>query len=99
MTAELFDLNRTPLSVEARREQAAALMAEYIEDHPEAGPTESVRTAYIDLQQARGIEVDAAAPFSRDPQQSEGERETDEATPATHDDPSPPTDVEPVPDE
>lgn len=57
MTAELFDLNRTPLSVKAQREQAAALMAEYLEDHPEAGPSESVRTAYIELQKARGIDL------------------------------------------
>jgi len=88
MTAELFDLNRTPLSTEARREQAAALMAEYLEDHPEAGPAESVRTAYIDLQQARGIEVDPSS-FSRDPEQGEGQREAEVAAPPPDEQPAP----------
>jgi len=88
MTAELFDLNRTPLSTEAKREQAAALMAEYLEDHPEAGPAESVRTAYIDLQQVRGIEVDPSS-FSRDPEQGEGQREAEVAAPPPDEQPAP----------
>lgn len=51
-TADLFDLNRIGLSIEARRKQAAQLLSDYLLRHPEGPAAEQARYAIEQLNAA-----------------------------------------------
>ncbi len=53
-TADLFDLNRIGLPVEARRKQAAQLLSDYLLRHPEGPAAEQARYAIEQLNAAVG---------------------------------------------
>ncbi len=65
MTAELVEINRSPLPLEARQRQAAEQMDEYLDRHPDAPPAKSVRQALTSLNTARGIKSETDAPATQ----------------------------------
>lgn len=50
MTAELYDMNRTKLPLDARKKQAAALMKDFLAKHPDWPAAMDVREALVQLE-------------------------------------------------